>query len=154
MTPRDAPRDGGGAPRDAGVTPRDAAGPRRATVQAPAKLNLGLRVVGRRDDGYHELDSLFVPIDLADEVVVEVAPADAPDATLVVDGCTFRAGEDHGIHLTGSTSATITDSDIYGVTSDGGGGITVDGSTATITGCRIFSNQGPGSPTLFTTQLA
>lgn len=40
---------------------------------APAKLNLGLRVVGRRPDGFHELDSLFAHLDLADEL--EVVPA-------------------------------------------------------------------------------
>ena len=35
-------------------------------VPAPAKLNLFLHVVGRRKDGYHLLQSLFVPIDWAD----------------------------------------------------------------------------------------
>ncbi|RMF16542.1 MAG: 4-(cytidine 5'-diphospho)-2-C-methyl-D-erythritol kinase [Alphaproteobacteria bacterium] len=33
---------------------------------APAKLNLFLHLIGRRDDGYHEIDSLFVFLDLAD----------------------------------------------------------------------------------------
>ncbi len=33
---------------------------------APAKLNLFLHLVGRRDDGYHEIESLFVFLDLAD----------------------------------------------------------------------------------------
>lgn len=33
---------------------------------APAKLNLTLAVTGRRDDGYHSLHSVFVPLDLAD----------------------------------------------------------------------------------------
>jgi 4-diphosphocytidyl-2-C-methyl-D-erythritol kinase len=37
-------------------------------LAAPAKLNLWLHVVGRRADGFHELDSLVVLLDLADEV--------------------------------------------------------------------------------------
>jgi 4-diphosphocytidyl-2-C-methyl-D-erythritol kinase len=37
-------------------------------LAAPAKLNLWLHVVGRRDDGYHELDTLMVLLELADEV--------------------------------------------------------------------------------------
>jgi 4-diphosphocytidyl-2-C-methyl-D-erythritol kinase len=35
---------------------------------APAKVNLTLEVVGRRDDGYHELRSVFATVDLADRV--------------------------------------------------------------------------------------
>jgi 4-diphosphocytidyl-2-C-methyl-D-erythritol kinase len=40
-------------------------------VAAPAKLNLFLHVVGRRDDGYHLLQSAFVLIDWADTLHVE-----------------------------------------------------------------------------------
>ncbi len=35
-------------------------------VQAPAKLNLFFEVLGKRDDGYHEIESLVSPIDLYD----------------------------------------------------------------------------------------
>lgn len=39
------------------------------TLQAPAKLNLSLRVLGKRDDGFHEIDTLMVKLpDLADEL--------------------------------------------------------------------------------------
>lgn len=39
------------------------------TLQAPAKLNLSLRVLGKRDDGFHEIDTLMVKLPgLADEL--------------------------------------------------------------------------------------
>jgi 4-diphosphocytidyl-2-C-methyl-D-erythritol kinase len=37
-------------------------------VSAPAKVNLFLEVLARRDDGYHELDTLMLAVDLCDEV--------------------------------------------------------------------------------------
>jgi len=37
-------------------------------IRAPAKLNLSLRVVGKRKDGYHLLDSVMVPVSLYDEI--------------------------------------------------------------------------------------
>jgi len=42
--------------------------------QAQAKLNLYLHVIGRRDDGYHLLDSLVTFADIADRVAVSAAP--------------------------------------------------------------------------------
>jgi 4-diphosphocytidyl-2-C-methyl-D-erythritol kinase len=38
---------------------------------APAKINLSLKVLGRRADGFHEIDTLMAPISLYDELVVE-----------------------------------------------------------------------------------
>ena len=40
-------------------------------VPAPAKLNLFLHVLGRRPDGYHELQTAFQFIDLCDELRFE-----------------------------------------------------------------------------------
>ncbi len=42
-------------------------------VRAPAKVNLVLRVGPLRPDGYHELSTLMVPLDLADRVEVRLA---------------------------------------------------------------------------------
>ena len=42
------------------------------TWPAPAKLNLFLHIVGRRPDGYHELQSCFQFIDLCDEITIDV----------------------------------------------------------------------------------
>jgi 4-diphosphocytidyl-2-C-methyl-D-erythritol kinase len=39
---------------------------------APAKLNLFLHIVGRRADGYHELQTCFQFIDLCDEITIEL----------------------------------------------------------------------------------
>ncbi len=43
------------------------------TRTAPAKVNLCLRVVGRRADGYHLLDSIFAAVDLRDRVTISAA---------------------------------------------------------------------------------
>ncbi len=48
--------------------------PRKSiTVEAPAKINLRLEIIGRRPDGYHLLQSIMAPITLADEITVEHA---------------------------------------------------------------------------------
>ena len=45
----------------------------RLEVQAFAKLNLTLEVLGRREDGYHQVRTILQTIDLAD--LLEVSPA-------------------------------------------------------------------------------
>ncbi len=39
---------------------------------SPAKINLGLRIVQKRQDGYHNIESIFVPIPLHD--IIEIVP--------------------------------------------------------------------------------
>jgi 4-diphosphocytidyl-2-C-methyl-D-erythritol kinase len=43
-----------------------------ATWSAPAKLNLMLHIVGRRADGYHELQTVFQLLDLRDSLEISV----------------------------------------------------------------------------------
>ena len=45
--------------------------------RAFAKINLTLRVLGRRADGYHELESLVAFADVADTLTLEPGPADS-----------------------------------------------------------------------------
>ncbi|MDC0033598.1 4-(cytidine 5'-diphospho)-2-C-methyl-D-erythritol kinase [Alphaproteobacteria bacterium] len=59
------------------------------TTLAPAKINLYLHVVGRRSDGFHELDSLIAFADVHD--LIKVEPADT--LTLTLEGRFARALE-------------------------------------------------------------
>src|SRR6266403_3645944 len=40
-------------------------------VLAPAKINLSLKILGRRSDGFHEIETVIAPISLYDEIKVE-----------------------------------------------------------------------------------
>ena len=40
-------------------------------ILAPAKINLSLRVLGRRPDGFHEIETLISPISLYDKIDIE-----------------------------------------------------------------------------------
>jgi 4-diphosphocytidyl-2-C-methyl-D-erythritol kinase len=40
-------------------------------VVAAAKINLSLRVLGRRSDGFHEIETFIAPISLCDEIKIE-----------------------------------------------------------------------------------
>ena len=65
--------------------------------RAPAKLNLFLRVLGRRTDGYHDIFSLMQKISLFDELIFEPRPREITikclnsDLPLNEDNLVFRA---------------------------------------------------------------
>ena len=44
------------------------------TLSAPAKVNLSLRVLGRRDDGFHTVETRMCPVSIADELTLEALP--------------------------------------------------------------------------------
>lgn len=51
------------------------------TVTAPAKINLSLRILGKREDGFHEIDTVMAPLDMADEILF----ANSRTTTLLCD---------------------------------------------------------------------
>ena len=59
-------------------------------ARAPAKINLTLHVLGRREDGYHELQSLVAFAGVCDHLTL--TPGDA--LALSVDGPTAEAAGD------------------------------------------------------------
>lgn len=40
------------------------------TIKTPAKINIGLNVVGQRPDGFHNIETVFYPIKLYDEITI------------------------------------------------------------------------------------
>jgi 4-diphosphocytidyl-2-C-methyl-D-erythritol kinase len=81
-------------------------------VRAPAKINLTLRVVGRRGDGYHELESLvafaglcdWLAFEPGDDLSLEVVGPRAREAGPVSDNLVLRAvqllaGQTPGLRL-------------------------------------------------------
>jgi 4-diphosphocytidyl-2-C-methyl-D-erythritol kinase len=83
------------------------------TLSCPAKVNLFLKVVGRRPDGYHDLVTVMQPLTLADELVLTPATADLslecnrPELPLGKENLAIRAvmafqratSQTFGVHL-------------------------------------------------------
>jgi 4-diphosphocytidyl-2-C-methyl-D-erythritol kinase len=61
-------------------------------IKSFAKINLGLEIIGRRADGYHDIRTLFQTISLADELEFEPAP----------DGVLALAGDDPSVAWDGT----------------------------------------------------
>jgi len=62
-------------------------------VLAPAKLNLFLEVLGKRADGYHEIESLMVAVDLYDALTFAADPSG--DVTLRCDDPSLPVGREN-----------------------------------------------------------
>jgi 4-diphosphocytidyl-2-C-methyl-D-erythritol kinase len=61
-------------------------------VQAPAKVNLYLRILGRRVDGYHQLETVMQTLELSDQIILTDRPA---GVTLQCDDSRLPTGPDN-----------------------------------------------------------
>ena len=55
------------------------------SVKSSAKINISLRIVSKRSDGYHELDSIMVPIELHDSIIISTLKNSADNFVTVDD---------------------------------------------------------------------
>jgi len=67
--------------------------PDTVRVLAPAKVNLFLEVLGKRADGYHEIATLMLAIDLADEL--DFSPDDSGGLSLTCDDPALQTGPEN-----------------------------------------------------------
>jgi 4-diphosphocytidyl-2-C-methyl-D-erythritol kinase len=63
-------------------------------VLAPAKINLSLKVCGRRDDGFHEIETLIAPIRLCDQIEI-VERSSTCEIEFHCDDPSVPAGDDN-----------------------------------------------------------
>ncbi len=67
--------------------------PYTVRVLAPAKVNLFLEVLGKRPDGFHEIATLMLAIDLAD--VLDFGPGSGPGLSLTCDDSALSTGPEN-----------------------------------------------------------
>lgn len=78
------------------VHPALVAGRDAVVVAAPAKLNLFLEILRKRPDGYHDLESLMVAVDLFD--TLELREKSDKAISLLCDPPTLSSGPDNLVH--------------------------------------------------------
>ncbi|MBN2666021.1 MAG: 4-(cytidine 5'-diphospho)-2-C-methyl-D-erythritol kinase [Bacteroidales bacterium] len=64
-----------------------------------AKINLGLRITGRRPDGYHDIETLFYPVGLCDALEIVAGPNGSEQDLLTITGNSIPGTPDDNIVL-------------------------------------------------------
>ncbi len=52
-------------------------------IKANAKINIGLQVLRKRDDGFHDINTIFIPVCISDEIFIE--PSEKLELTCIPD---------------------------------------------------------------------
>lgn len=64
-------------------------------LRAPAKINLSFRILERRPDGFHEIETLMAPISLFDEITLALAAGNEEQIHFHCDDATLPSGDDN-----------------------------------------------------------
>lgn len=81
------------------------------TVCAAAKINFGLKVLPKRDDGFHSIESVFQIVSLYDEIAI----TKRNDKKCVVFSGDFQLPPDNTITLAYDAFFRVTNADMFGV---------------------------------------
>ena len=67
-------------------------------IKCPAKINLYLNVVSKRDDGYHNIETIMQKISIYDYIDVSVTESDNNLINLICNSCDVPDGEDNIVY--------------------------------------------------------
>ena len=62
-----------------------------------AKINIGLRITGKRPDGYHDIETIFYPVSLCDALEFVVSDQQAHKDILIVTGINTGSNPDDNL---------------------------------------------------------
>jgi 4-diphosphocytidyl-2-C-methyl-D-erythritol kinase len=55
-----------------------------ANLKSFAKINIGLRILSKREDGYHNLETIFYPISLFDEIILQIEKSESTTNSVIL----------------------------------------------------------------------
>jgi 4-diphosphocytidyl-2-C-methyl-D-erythritol kinase len=61
------------------------------------KINLGLNILRRRHDGYHDLETIFYPLPLYDVLEIIIQPGEGPSLSFSTSGSTIEGNSDNNL---------------------------------------------------------
>jgi 4-diphosphocytidyl-2-C-methyl-D-erythritol kinase len=65
------------------------------SIRTPAKINVGLRVLSKRRDGYHNIETIFYPVRIYDEIIIDIRKGKRNIITVESDCDRIPKGKDN-----------------------------------------------------------
>jgi len=53
-------------------------------IKSPAKINIGLKILRKRVDGYHDIETIFYPVNLFDEIDIKINKSDSDKNSILI----------------------------------------------------------------------